>query len=70
MLLRCVLCNREGKEILYDYARNEIELQDILRDLESNLTNGKGNYVILRDVSDNEDEKIMVSYFSLDEIGL
>lgn len=70
MLIRCVLCNKEGKEILYDYGRNEIELQDILRDLESNLTNGKGNYVILRDVSDNEDEKIMASYFLLDEIGL
>lgn len=70
MLIRCALCNREGKEILFEYARNEIELQDILRDLETNLTNGKGNYLILRDVSDNEDEKIITSYYSLNEIGL
>ena len=71
MLLKWVLKNKNGLEVLgNDYVRNETELNDLFESLKKSLTNGKGNCLILKDVSDDEKEQNQASEYSLNEIGM
>ena len=71
MLLKWVLKNKNGLEILgNDYVRNEIELNDLFESLKESLSNGKGNCLILKDVSDDKKEQEQASEYSLNEIGV